>query len=189
MNQFNRNTYKRESLSQQFLHSCLGKLVIFAIVGLALVVAAVMTVPREEQMTEEMEDNIRECLQDNYLSPGDGIDAFVDNINNMFTKADTLRDDREIMEAYKKYNELRIYRHLLFSTARIHNNMTPEGVRVGIGLFGVVIPTVAYTDLLLNVGTTRGDYNERLINDAIPDWDPGENPNVKPYHYMGNPDD
>ena len=36
----------------------------------------------------------------------------------------------------------------------------------------------------------RGEYNKRLIQDvAVPDPYIGENPNVQPFHYKGNPDD
>lgn len=190
MEQFNRNTYKRQSVAQEFYNSCLGKIIILAVVTVVLLIVAIATVPSDEVMTTEMEDNIRECLQDNDSIRGDAIDAFVDNLSNIFTEADTLRDNQEVMKAYRKYNRLRIYRHTCYSTARIHNNMNPEGIRVGWGFFGIVVPTVVYSDLLLNVGPARGDYNKRLIRDvAIPDEYAGENPNVTPYHYKGNPDD
>jgi hypothetical protein len=42
----------------------------------------------------------------------------------------------------------------------------------------------------MNVGNVRGEYNKRLIQDvAVPDPYIGENPNVQPFHYKGNPDD
>jgi hypothetical protein len=190
MELYNRNSYKKKSLVAEFFNSCLGKIVILIAICLVLMVVALMSVPSDEKIMAEMNDNIRECIQDNDPIRGDAIDAFVDNINNIFTQADTLRNDKEVMIAYRKYNRLKIYHHALFSTAHILNNMKPEGVRVGIGIFGMVIPTVAFSDLLISAGPARGNYNERLINDApLPDWDPGENPNINPYHYQGNPDD
>jgi hypothetical protein len=41
----------------------------------------------------------------------------------------------------------------------------------------------------MNLGPVRGKYNQRLIQDvAVPDEYIGDNPNIKPYHYQGNPD-
>jgi hypothetical protein len=84
MDQFNRNTYKKDSLFQAFYHSCLGKLVIIGVVALALLITAIMTVPTNEVMTAEMEDNIRQCIQANDSISGDLIDDVVNNANNMF---------------------------------------------------------------------------------------------------------
>ena len=190
MDQFNRNTYKKESLFQAFYHSCLGKLVIIGVVALALLITAIMTVPTNEVMTAEMEDNIRQCIQANDSISGDLIDDVVNNANNMFTVADSTQDNKELMALYHKYNTLTIERHALYSLAILRNNFRPDGVRAGIGIFGLVIPTVYYSDLLLRTGVVRRDYNQKLLQDVpIDDQDLGENPNLNPYHYKGNPDD
>lgn len=191
MEQFNRNNYKKQNFMEQFFHSCLGKMVIFVVIVLALLVVAIITVPSKDVMMTEMEDNIRECVQDNDSIRGDAIDAFIDNFCNIFTEADTTFNDREVMKAYRKYNKLAVYDHTLFRTALLHSGMHPEGIRVGFGLFGVVIPTVAYSDLVLTIGPVRGNYNEKLLDDvgSQPDDYVGDNPNIKPYHYQGNPDD
>jgi hypothetical protein len=191
MDQFNRNNYKKESIFQAFFNSCLGKLVILGIVALILLIIGVMTVPNNEIMMAEMDDNIRQCLQANDSIRGDLIDDIVNNASNMFTIADSSMDDREIIATYYKYNDLRIYPHAFYSVARLHNNIHPEGVRVGLGIFGMVIPTVYYTDLLLRTIVVRRNYNEKLIPDTPIDTDDdlGENPNLNPYHYKGNPDD
>lgn len=42
----------------------------------------------------------------------------------------------------------------------------------------------------MNTGAVRGDYGRRLIQDVVvPDDYMGDNPNVQPFHYKGNPDD
>ena len=190
MEQFNSNTYKKQTPFQEFYHSCLGKVIILAVVALVLTIVALMTVPTNSQMRWQMEDNIQECLQDNDSIQGDVIDDYVQNIGRIFTHADTTLTDKDQWATYNKYNKLEIYPHTLFSTARIHNNMHPEGVRVGLGLYGIVIPTIRYADLLMITGPIRGKYNKRLIQDiVIPDEYIGDNPNLKPYHYKGNPDD
>jgi len=185
MDQFN----KKQSLANEFTHSCLGKIIILAIVMFILSIVAIMTAPKEEVMIAYAEDNIRQCLQDNDSIKGDAIDDAVSNIGRTFTVADSTLDNKEMVEACKKYNKIEAYRHTLYSTARIRNNRYPEGVRVGIGIFGLVISTICYDDLVLDLGPVRGKYNEPLIKDAaVPDPYLGENPYIKPYHYQGNPD-
>ena len=189
MEQFNRDTYKKQNLWQQFYHSCLGKIIILLIICLILLIIAIMSRPTEGMMSWQMEDNIRECLQDTVTVHGDVADEAVANFGRIFTHADTTLNDKEVLDAYHKYNRLEIYPHTFYRTARIHNDLHPEGVRVGVGIFSIVIPTVSYNDLVIATGPVRGDYDQRLIQDAVvPDDYVGENPNVKPYHYQGNPD-
>ena len=131
-------------------------------------------------MHEEMNDSIR----------GDQIDDYVHNIGFIFTKADTTKIAQEWREAFDKYNRLEIYRHTFFTTAYIYNNIRAEGVRVGIGAFGVCVPTVNFNDFLLRTGPVHKGYNQKLIrNGVIPDTDLGSNPNIQEYHYKRNPDD
>ncbi len=185
MDQFN----KKESLAHEFSHSCLGRIIILAVIALILSVIAIMSAPNEEMMIAETEDNVRQCLQDNDSIKGDVIDDAVANIGRTVTVADSALDNKEMLEACMKYNKIEAYRHTLYSTARIRNNAHPEGVRVGIGIFGFVISTVCYEDLVMDLGPVRGKYNQPLIKEPEGS-DPylGENPYIKPYHYQGNPD-
>ena len=140
-------------------------------------------------MQTEMEDNIRECLQDNFEKRCDPVDEVFNNIRRPFTEADTTFNDKEILEMFNRNNRLEIYRHTLFSTARVVNNLHPEGVREGIGIFGVVIPFLSYDDFLMAEGNVRGKNHDRIIQGGVPEMDLGDNPMLKPYHYKGNPDD
>ena len=189
MDQFNRDVYKKETLAQQFFRSCLGKIIILAAILAVLTVIAVMTTPTDAQMEVYTEDNIHECLQDNQEAKNDAIDETFSNIRRTFTLADTTLTNREVYDAYKAYNTTEVYRHPAYCTTYLRNTAHPQGVRVGIGIFGLVISTIFYEDLVLDLGPVRGEFNEKLIQDQpIPD-DLGENPNLKPYHYRGNPDD
>jgi hypothetical protein len=190
MEQFNRNTYKKQGIFEEFYHSCLGKAIILAILALMLGIVAIMSVPNESMLMVETEDNVRQCLQDNDSIKGDVIDEIVWNIGRTFSQADSTLDNKEMLEACWKYNKIETYSHTFYSTARIRNNTHTEGVRVGFGIFGIVISTVYYSDLVMNLGPVRGKYNQRLIQDVVvPDEYIGDNPNIKPYHYKGNPDD
>ncbi len=51
-----------------------------------------------------------------------------------------------------------------------------EGIRVGIGIFGIVIPTVTFSDMILRVGPVRKDYNQKIIRNTYDDEDLGNNP-------------
>jgi len=189
MEQFNRDVYKKETLFQQFYHSCLGKIIIFGATAFILFIIGVMTVPNNEMMVATTDDNIQQCLQDNDSTKNDNLDEFFCNISRTFSEADTTLTNQEVYKAYKDYNHMEVYRHAAFSTAHLRNYLHPQGVRVGIGVFGFVISTVRYSDLVLDLGPVRGDYNQKLIQDVVLPEDLGENPNLKPYHYKGNPDD
>lgn len=185
-----KESYKtNQNLLQEFYHSCFGKIIILLLMMALLLFVALITRPTKQQMLDEMEDNIRECLQENDSIKADGVDDVVNNFCNIFTTAGELASDSDVVAAYKKFNRLEVYQHPFYSTAHIINNIHPSGVRVGIGVFGVVIPTVSYKDLILFVSPIK-NYNKTHIvtPPVITDDDLGENPNVQEYHYLGDPD-
>ena len=185
MNQSNRGTYKKDdNTAQAFLHSTFGKACIALAVLIVLTIIALFTVPSEKAMMAEMTDNIYQCILDNDSIQGDQLDDAVGNVARVFTNADSTAIYQETMQAYHKLNRLEVYRHSLFATAYIYNNLKPQGQRVGFGLFGTVFPTVAYKDLLLRVGPVHRDYGDGTIRSTInygSDY-MGENPDLGPYH-------
>jgi hypothetical protein len=185
----NRNFKKNESPIQAFYHSCLGKIAILIGILILLFIVAIMTKPTQEEMEMEMVDNILQCIQANDSIQGDDIDDQVNNMNSVFSRADTAKINKELLTSLKKNNKLEIYNHSFFRTAYIINNIHPAGVRVGVGMFSVVYPTVLYKDLLLNVGPMQKKYKDGVIRTGtINNHDLGTNPAVKPYHYQGDPD-
>lgn len=190
MEQFNPTTYKKDGAAKEFTHSCLGKIIIVTVIAIILMIIAALTRPSDSMMVWQMEDNIHECLQASDSIESDAIDDYVGNIGRIITHADTTQTSPDMWQTYKRLNRLNIYPHTLFKTARITNNTHPEGVRVGVGIFGIVIPTINYDDFLMSEGPVRGKNVDRLIQDqVIPDDYMGDNPHLKPYHYKGNPDD
>ena len=139
MEQFNPSTYKKEGAAQQFTHSCLGRIIIFCVVAIILMIIAAITRPSDSMMVWQMEDNIHQCLQASDSIESDAIDDYVENLGRVITHADTTQTNKEMWETYKRLNRLDIYPHTLFKTARITNNTHPEGVRVGVGIFGGTI--------------------------------------------------
>lgn len=189
MEQDAKNSYRtQQSVAQEFYHSCLGRIVILIAILIVLFVVAVITVPSEAKMQSEMMDDILECIHDNDSIKGDGIDDTIANFGRIFSEADSTEADKELLEAFNKYNKLEIYRHSFYSTARLRNNLSAEGIRVGVGIFGFVIPTVKYSDIILFVSTFKNYNKERLIDPPSQDEYVGENPNIKEYHYLGDPD-
>lgn len=190
MDQTNNGSYKKqETAAEAFYHSCLGKLIILAAVLGILFILGVMTKPTNDEMEMEMVDNILQCIDANDSIRGDKIDDHVNNMSNVFSKVDTAQVNKDLRISLNKNNRMEIYNHSWFRTAYIFNNIHPEGVRVGWGMFGVVYPTVTYEDLLLNVGPMQKKYNDGIIRSTVIDThDMGTNPNIKPYHYQGDPD-
>ncbi|MBQ8486030.1 MAG: hypothetical protein IJ533_00040 [Prevotella sp.] len=167
MQQTDRGSYRtQETLAQQFYHSCLGKLVIAAgIIGVLLVIAH-MTVPDEETMMAEMDDNIRQCIEANDSIKTDWIDDAINNVGYIFTTADSI-PNQEIIDNFVKYNELKYYRHAFYATTLLHNNFKTDGIRVGIGIFGLVIPTVNFNDFLFKLGPMHKGYDQKPVKSSI----------------------
>lgn len=189
MEQFNSDTYKKETLFEEFYHSCLGKIIILAVVAVALFIIALFLQPDKEMVRMEAKANIHQCLQDNYESKDDELDEFFHNVSRTFTLTDTTLTNKDVYEAFKRYNTLEVYSHSGYTTAYLHNAFNPGGTRIAIGIFGMVISTISYNDMVLDLGPARGKYNEKLIEPSLNDMEMGENPALNPYHYKGNPED
>jgi len=180
MYQADRGTYqKKETVGEMIYHSCLGKLMILAAILGVVMIFAYITCPSTEEMDRQMLDNVRMCIEANDSIKGDWLDDAVRNVGYIFTDADSL-DGAESMEAFHKYNRMESTRHGLYSTTRIIHYRAPEGIRIGIGIFGMVIPTLSYDDLLLRVDPLRKDYGDRIIKNAYSrsdtDYELGLNP-------------
>lgn len=167
MEQTDRGSYRtKEPLAQQFYHTCLGKLLILAAFLGVLLIIAHLTVPDEETMMAEMNDNIRQCIEANDSIKTDWIDDAVNNVANIFTHADSI-PNQEILDNFEKYNSLQYYKHAFYATTLLHNNFKPDGIRVGIGFFGIVIPTVNFNDFLFKLGPMHKGYDQKPIRSTI----------------------
>ena len=184
MHQTDRGTYKNdENSAQAFFHSGFGKTVIALAIFIVICIIAMLTVPSDKQMVADTHDNNYQCIIDNDSIQGDDLDDTAANFLRTFTLADTVLIEKETLDAYHKFNTLEVYQHALFATSYVRNNLFPEGKRVGIGVFGLVIPTVHYQDLLLRTGRLHRDYGDGTIRSTInygSDY-MGENPNLGPY--------
>ena len=156
---------KRESLSYEFTHSCMGRLIITGdVLGVLAIILAIFC-PSEERMRTIMEDDIRQCINAHDSINGDWIDNAINNFSYMFTTADTI-SEVEMYKLFKKNNRLEYNDHTIFATMNVCNNFRPDGIRCGIGILGFVIPTINYNDFLLVVGSLRKEYNQPIIENA-----------------------
>lgn len=183
------NFRTKETAGKAFTSSCLGKIIILTAIPLVALIIAYFTTPTEKEMAIEMEDNIMECLEANDSIKGDAIDDYVHNMGAIITTADTMAVSEEVRKAYHQLNRLEVHRHTFYATARLINNLKPEGHLVGFGCFGLIVPTVLYSDILLDVGPVHKGYNQKIMQQAIPDTDLGQNPNIQEFHYKRNPDE
>ncbi|MBP3512597.1 MAG: hypothetical protein J6K19_11220 [Prevotella sp.] len=176
MYQTDRGTYQKESFGQQFCRSCLGRFIIAAVAVAAIAFIASLSVPADEDMLAKTEEGISLCIDENAISKSDKIDDAVRNFTAIFTGSDSAATERNMTDFYR-FNRIEIYRHAFYSTARIHSNFHPEGTRASIGIFGMVIPTVSYDDILMRVLPIRKEYNQRILNiEYGSDDDLGSNP-------------
>lgn len=184
------NFKQKETMGHAFANSCLGRIVIFLCIVVVLLIVAMFTKPSKKVMAAETTDGVLECIENNDSIKGDMIDDYITNIAHVFTTADTTQINSDLMAGLKKYNRMEIHDHLFYRTAYLHNNVHPEGVRVAIGAYGLVLPTVTYSDLLLYIDKMHGDFNKAIIRTGNgSDFDMGSNPNVKEFHYKGDPED
>lgn len=183
----NTNYRTNQSFTQEFSRSCLGRIVIAGVILLVAMLVAYFTAPKENDMNLEMTDNVMQCMEANSLEKGDVVDDYVRNLAFIFTTADSTAIPKDVLDAYYKYNRLESYRHTFYSTSYIYNNMHPEGTRIGVGIFGLIIPTVLYQDILLDVGPVHKGYEQKLNQQVIvPDDDLGVTPNITEFHYKGD---
>jgi hypothetical protein len=171
---------KHETLFGEFRHSCLGRLIITCGILGILALIAWITNPSEQTMRQEMDDNIRQWIQENDSLNNDWIDDAVLNTGFIFTAADSVNtpEQEKLLEQFDKHNRLEYFNHDLFSTMHIYNSFHIEGKRCGIGFFGIVIPTVNFNDFLLREGPMRKDYNQPIIRNTGEEEYFGENPDL-----------
>ncbi len=178
MNQAVRGGYrKKESLFGMFWHSCLGKSIVMGIVLLILLILAYLTRPTEEYMRKEMYDNIRQCIERPDSVKTDRIDDAISNVGYIFTTADG-EVDKELWANFTRNNRLEYYDRTFYSTMHVFNNFRLDGIRCAIGIFGIVIPTINFNDLLLRDGPLREDYEDRPVQIEAEDLYFGETPDL-----------
>lgn len=168
-----------ETLLHALRHSCLGRLIIAAAVLAVLAVIACLTRPGEEKMRLEIDDDIRQCLEERDSVTADWTETFVKNIRYMFTKADSVLTHPEDLQVFYEFNSLAFYDNMLFTTMHVHNSFYIEGKRCAIGIFGLIIPVVDFNDFLLREGPMFKEYERpKPSYDADSEEFFGDNPDL-----------
>lgn len=158
-----------------FTHSCLGRLIIVFIFMAVMAGVALLTVPSEREMVNKVTGSIQQCIEANYEVKCDKIDDAVRNLTSIFSLPDSVEENKYMVD-FHRYNTLEVRPHALYSTVVVRNNLSPDGIRVGIGVLGMVIPTINFDDMILRAGPVRKDYNQRLLRTIYSGEDLGNNP-------------
>ncbi len=179
MYQSDRGSYRtKETIAGMFLHSCLGKIVIAGVILGVLTVVAFVTCPTEQTMREKMVDNVRQCIESRDSINTDWLDDALANIGYIFTEAGP-DVNTELLDNFNRYNRMTYYNHGVYASMHIYNNFHVEGIRAGIGIFGIVIPTINFNNLILRDGPVRSkDYNQPIIEYQGEDEYFGNNPDL-----------
>lgn len=163
MYQSDRGNYRtKQSFLGMFWSSCLGKIAILGIIVGFFSIIAYMTNPSENYMMDEMTDNICQHLERSDSVLTDKLDDGVYNIGYIFSTTDT-KESRDILTKFNRFNRMLYFDHGIYSTVYLYNNYHPEGIRIGFGIFGLVIPTILSGDIVIDVAPIRKDYNYKLI--------------------------
>ncbi len=192
MHQTDRGSYRtNESAFKKFRRSCLGKIVIALGVLVIILLIALITKPSDEKMKREMDDNIKQSLWSRDSITADGMDIFVSNIGHTFSHFDAstpiTKDMKYRLDSlFFKYNDTVYYNHAFFRTMFVNNHLgrTPE--RAGVGIFGLVIPTVDFNKFIPR-DAERKEYNEPLIKGGDNEEYYGTT-TVDVFHYEGGED-
>ncbi|MGM9699705.1 MAG: hypothetical protein ACI3Y0_13855 [Prevotella sp.] len=167
MQQTDRGQYqKKQPWVDLFLRSCLGKIIIIVILTGLVLLAAMYTVPSKAKMEQELTDDIQQCIEECQGNAADVSDDIVRNTMSIFTHADSI-PDTETMNTFWNHNRIEFYPHTFFSTAYLYNNAIPNGKRAAVGIFGMVIPMLKYTDFIMRMAPMRKDYNQRIIKNEF----------------------
>ena len=183
MYQNNRGSYRKQpGVVSQFFRSCLGKIVIAAIVFVVLLFIAFVTRPSDEDMRAGMLDNIRQSIESRDSIEADWMDIFVSNIGHTFTKADG-EPNKARLDLFNKFNQQEYFDNTFFSTMHVYNSVRAQDEVCGIGIFGLVIPVANFNKFLPREGPMRTEYNQPLIQPSGGDDYYGET-NVDVFHYQ-----
>ncbi len=163
MYQPDRGDYRtKETLFSSFTNSCLGRIIILGVILGILSLIAYITCPSEQRLRETMDDNIRQCIENNDTTEMDALDNALANIGYMFSSAEG-EPNKELMYAFRNHNRLEFYDHGIYTTLHVFNTYHAEGERCGIGIFGMIIPTLSYHDLLMRIEPVSREYKKEIM--------------------------
>ena len=159
----NQDSFKKhDSVWTTFHKSCLGRIVIFIVALLLLMLLSVALRPSEEATMLETRDNIHQLILDNDSTKQDNVDNTLASIAYIFSSADTVPTDTA-MHTFDRLNHLEYVNHGLYTEVVLRNTIHVMGKCCSIGLWGMVIPVLTYEDLLLHMDVMRKEYNQKLI--------------------------
>lgn len=126
----------------------------------AVLFVAHATVPSKEKHSSAIMEDVRSCVRDKAEDSGNAVIPGLGSLASLFL-SNSLTDD-VIDKAFDSNNVIEYDKSFFWSCAKIINASNPSGTTVSFGIFGFVIPSVAWEDIRL----MSDEQKQSIINSA-----------------------
>lgn len=140
-------TEKEPSMAQSILMSCLFLLFFYGGIAGVILAIAHFTIPSDSRMERAIMNDVQSCVEDKAVSFSGFFGEEASALASLFLSTEA--SAQSISEQYRKNNRTVIERSWFWSVGKIYNRNTPDGTNVCFGIFGIVIPYVAWEDFIL----------------------------------------
>lgn len=140
-------TEKEPSMAQSILVSCLFLLFFYGGIAGVILAIAHFTIPSDSRMERAIMNDVQSCVEDKAVSFSGFFGEEASALASLFLSTEA--SAQSISEQYRKNNRTVIERSWFWSVGKIYNRNTPDGTNVCFGIFGIVIPYVAWEDFIL----------------------------------------
>lgn len=122
----------------------LGRSCLPGIIIIVLLVIAAMTKPGQEKHEEVIREQVVDITHDAITDGADMLGEGLGTLASLFMKA--AATDEQIARSFDQQNTIGVDKSWFWSTGIIYNSDHPDGVTASFGIFGFVIPLVAWDD-------------------------------------------
>ena len=120
---------------------------IYQLTGMPLDNKVAFTIPSDSRMERAIMSDVQSCVEDKAVSFSGFFGEEASALASLFLSTEA--SAQSISEQYRKNNRTVIERSWFWSVGKIYNRNTPDGTNVCFGIFGIVIPYVAWEDFIL----------------------------------------
>lgn len=138
---------KGPSMTQSILVGCLFLLFFYGGIAGVILAIAHFTIPSDSRMERAIMNDVQSCVEDKAVSFSGFFGEEASALASLFLSTEA--SAQSISEQYRKNNRTVIERSWFWSVGKIYNRNTPDGTNVCFGIFGIVIPYVAWEDFIL----------------------------------------
>lgn len=138
---------KEPSMAQSILVGCLFLLFFYGGIAGVILAIAHFTIPSDQRMERAIMNDVQSCVEDKAVSISGLLGEEASALASLFLSTEV--SAQSISEQYQKNNHTIIDRSWFWSVGKIYNRNAPHGTNVCFGMFGIVIPYVAWEDFVL----------------------------------------